>query len=136
MPIASGWPSFTSCAAASAEAPKNLIASWLRPSRSRGEARERIEAMVATSNGFEIAERDLKQRGPGEFFGTRQHGDAAFSFAQPLRDHELLELARREAFAVAEDPMRANAGGRATGNAQPSLAEALSVWLRWGRVCE
>ncbi len=74
------------------------------PKSITGDARERIEAMVATSNGFEIAERDLKQRGPGEFFGTRQHGDAAFSFAQPLRDHELLELARREAFAVAEDP--------------------------------
>ena len=65
------------------------------------EGRARIEAMIATSNGFEIAERDLKQRGPGEFFGTRQHGDAAFTFAHPLRDHELLELARREAFAIA-----------------------------------
>jgi len=73
-----------------------------------GEARERIETMVATSNGFEIAERDLKQRGPGEFFGTRQHGDAAFSFAQPLRDHELLELARREALALAANPGRAD----------------------------
>lgn len=62
--------------------------------------------MVATSNGFEIAERDLKQRGPGEFFGTRQHGDAAFAFAQPIRDHELLELARREAFAIAQDAER------------------------------
>jgi ATP-dependent DNA helicase RecG len=72
-----------------------------------GDARDRIEAMVATSNGFEIAERDLKQRGPGEFFGTRQHGDAAFSVAQPLRDHEILELARREAFAIAEDPVAA-----------------------------
>jgi len=72
-----------------------------------GEARERLETMVATSNGFEIAERDLKLRGPGEFFGTRQHGDAAFSVAQPLRDHELLELARREAFALVEDPGRA-----------------------------
>jgi ATP-dependent DNA helicase RecG len=72
-----------------------------------GEARERLETMVATSNGFEIAEHDLKQRGPGEFFGTRQHGDAAFSVAQPLRDHELLELARREAFALAQDPARA-----------------------------
>ena len=77
------------------------------PKSIKGEARERIEAMVATSNGFEIAERDLKQRGPGEFFGTRQHGDAAFSFAQPLRDHELLELARREAFALAENSARA-----------------------------
>jgi ATP-dependent DNA helicase RecG len=72
-----------------------------------GEARARIETMVATSNGFEIAEQDLKQRGPGEFFGTRQHGDAAYSVAQPLRDHEILELARREAFALAETPQRA-----------------------------
>jgi ATP-dependent DNA helicase RecG len=78
----------------------------IAPKSITGDARERIEAMVATSNGFEIAERDLKQRGPGEFFGTRQHGDAAFSFAQPLRDHEILELARREAFAVAEDSAR------------------------------
>jgi len=77
------------------------------PKSISGDARERIETMVATSNGFEIAEKDLKQRGPGEFFGTRQHGDAAFSFAQPLRDHELLELARREAFALAENPERA-----------------------------
>jgi len=80
----------------------------IAPKSITGEARERIETMVATSNGFEIAERDLKLRGPGEFFGTRQHGDAAFSFAQPLRDHELLELARREAFALAENPERAN----------------------------
>jgi ATP-dependent DNA helicase RecG len=72
-----------------------------------GEARARIETMVATSNGFEIAEQDLKQRGPGEFFGTRQHGDAAFSMAQPLRDHEILAMARREAFALAENPARA-----------------------------
>jgi ATP-dependent DNA helicase RecG len=80
----------------------------IAPKSIAGDARERIETMVATSNGFEIAERDLKQRGPGEFFGTRQHGDAAFSVAQPLRDHELLELARREAFALAEDQQRAN----------------------------
>jgi len=79
----------------------------IAPKAITGDARDRIEAMVATSNGFEIAERDLKQRGPGEFFGTRQHGDAAFSVAQPLRDHELLEFARREAFAIAEDPAAA-----------------------------
>ena len=82
------------------------------PKSAAGEARERIETMVATDNGFEIAERDLKQRGPGEFFGTRQHGYAAFSFAQPLRDHELLEAARREAFALAEQPEDAAALAR------------------------
>ncbi len=96
------------------------------PKSITGDARERIEAMVATSNGFEIAERDLKQRGPGEFFGTRQHGDAAFAFAQPLRDHELLELARREAFAIAEDPARAERIGFAPGKAEPHVAETVS----------
>src|SRR5579863_7300619 len=78
------------------------------PKSIQGDAKERIETMVSTSDGFKIAERELKQRGPGEFFGTRQHGDAAFSFAQPLRDHEILELARREAFALVENPARAN----------------------------
>jgi len=67
-------------------------------------ARERLETMVRTSNGFEIAEIDLKLRGPGEFFGTRQHGEMGFHIANPLRDPELLELARREAFALVESP--------------------------------
>jgi len=78
------------------------------PKTITGESRERIETMVATWNGFEVAERDLKQRGPGEFFGTRQHGDRAFSFAEPLRDYELLERARQEAFRLAENPSRAD----------------------------
>ncbi len=66
-------------------------------------ARARLETMVRTSNGFEIAETDLLLRGPGEFFGTRQSGDLGFHIANPLRDRELLELARREAFALASD---------------------------------
>ena len=60
--------------------------------------------MVRTTNGFEIAETDLQIRGPGEFFGTRQHGELGFHIANPLRDRELLEIARREAFRLAEDP--------------------------------
>ena len=71
------------------------------------DARERLEIMVATTNGFEVAEKDLQLRGPGEFFGTRQHGDLAFHAAHPLRDHEWLERARQEAFALAEDSARA-----------------------------
>jgi ATP-dependent DNA helicase RecG len=71
------------------------------------EARARLETMVRTANGFEIAETDLLLRGPGEFFGTRQSGDMGFHIANPLRDRELLELARREAFTLADDPERA-----------------------------
>ena len=105
------------------------------PKTITGDARERIETMVATSNGFEIAERDLKQRGPGEFFGTRQHGDAAFSFAQPLRDHELLELARREAFAAGRKSGAGRRSGRPAGIDQPSLAEAIPTRVRGMKTC-
>jgi len=72
-------------------------------------ARARLETMVRTSNGFEIAETDLLLRGPGEFFGTRQSGDLGFHIANPLRDKELLELARREAFALAADSAQQDA---------------------------
>ncbi|HET8922900.1 MAG TPA: ATP-dependent DNA helicase RecG [Candidatus Acidoferrum sp.] len=74
------------------------------PVRMGDDARARLETMVRTSNGFEIAETDLQLRGPGEFFGTRQSGDLGFHIANPLRDRELLESARKEAFALAEEP--------------------------------
>ncbi len=76
------------------------------PTRVSEEARARLDTMVRTANGFEIAETDLQLRGPGEFFGTRQSGDLGFHVASPLRDRELLELARREAFSLADDPTR------------------------------
>jgi len=70
------------------------------------DARARLETMVRTNNGFEIAETDLQLRGPGEFFGTRQSGEMGFHVANPLRDREFLETARKEAFALAEDEKR------------------------------
>jgi ATP-dependent DNA helicase RecG len=73
------------------------------PVRMTEEARARLETMVRTANGFEIAETDLLLRGPGEFFGTRQSGDLGFHIANPIRDKDLLGVARREAFAIAED---------------------------------
>ena len=73
------------------------------PIRMTDEARARLDTMVRTSNGFEIAETDLLLRGPGEFFGTRQSGELGFHIANPLRDRELLESARKEAFALVED---------------------------------
>jgi ATP-dependent DNA helicase RecG len=76
------------------------------PKNPSDEARARLETMVATDDGFQIAEQDLKLRGPGEFFGTKQHGDVAFHMAHPLRDHKLLDLARAEAFALVEDDSR------------------------------
>jgi len=74
------------------------------PGRLTDDARARLETMVRTTNGFEIAETDLLIRGPGEFFGTRQSGELGFHVANPLRDRELLETARKEAFRLVEDP--------------------------------
>jgi ATP-dependent DNA helicase RecG len=63
-----------------------------------GESAEaRLNALTQTSDGFEIAELDLKLRGPGEFFGTRQHGLPEFKLADLTNETELLQLARDDA---------------------------------------
>ncbi len=60
-------------------------------------ARHRIRTLVESTDGFHISEMDLKLRGPGEFFGTRQSGLPSLRVANILRDSEILEIARREA---------------------------------------
>jgi len=68
-------------------------------------ARRRLDALVASNDGFVIAEEDLRLRGPGEFFGARQWGVPEFRVANLIRDGALLEQARLEAQAmVREDP--------------------------------
>jgi ATP-dependent DNA helicase RecG len=64
----------------------------------------RLDAMVRTNDGFQIAELDLELRGPGEFFGTRQAGLPSFQVANLIRDRQLLEAAKREAAAVLSGP--------------------------------
>jgi ATP-dependent DNA helicase RecG len=69
------------------------------------DARERLATMERTNDGFEIAEADLRLRGPGDFLGTRQSGLPAFKFADILRDQDLLEHAREYARRIiTEDP--------------------------------
>jgi ATP-dependent DNA helicase RecG len=60
-------------------------------------ARERIKTLVDSNDGFFIAEMDMKLRGPGEFFGTKQSGIPGLRLADLVRDGEILELARNEA---------------------------------------
>jgi ATP-dependent DNA helicase RecG len=68
------------------------------------EGERRLDAMVRTNDGFQIAELDLELRGPGEFFGTRQAGMPDFRVANLIRDRKLLEAAKREAAAVVAGP--------------------------------
>ena len=68
-------------------------------------AESRLKAMCETTDGFEIAEMDLALRGPGEFFGTRQHGLPAFKLADLSQEMELLQQAKDDAVAIlARDP--------------------------------
>ena len=83
------------------------------------DAEQRLDAMVRTQNGFELAELDLQQRGPGEFFGTRQAGLPDLRVANLARDRELLELAKVEAARFVEGP-----------DANMDRAEIDAVWTR------
>ena len=68
-------------------------------------ARKRFDTMSETQDGFKVAEEDLELRGPGEFFGTKQHGLPELRFGNILKDFEIMEEARLEAFElVAQDP--------------------------------
>jgi ATP-dependent DNA helicase RecG len=66
------------------------------------EAQQRLDTMVRTNDGFEIAEKDLELRGPGEFFGTKQAGMPSLRVANLLRDRKVLEAAKLEAAALVE----------------------------------
>lgn len=73
------------------------------------DGRERLNVMVRTLNGFEIAEEDLRIRGPGEFYGTKQSGIPSLRIANILRDVDILEKSREDAFALVKaDPRLAS----------------------------
>jgi len=90
---------------------------------------ERLNAMVRTQDGFELAELDLSMRGPGEFFGTRQAGLPDFRVANLVRDRQLLELAKVEAarFANMPGPDQARNQGRSS---EATESERARVWAR------
>jgi ATP-dependent DNA helicase RecG len=76
----------------------------LRGAKVSEEGERRLDAMVRSNDGFQIAELDLELRGPGEFFGTKQAGIPSFRVAHIIRDRELLEAAKREAAFVISGP--------------------------------
>ena len=98
MPSASACRSCTSCAAASGRGAAASACVLLYAPGDSGRvgeaARARLKAMVETSDGFEIARRDLEIRGPGEFLGARQSGAPLLRFADLATDARLLDWAR------------------------------------------
>jgi ATP-dependent DNA helicase RecG len=86
---------------------------FLLGSPATDDGKRRLEIMCATNSGFEIAEEDLKLRGPGEFYGVRQAGLSDLRVADLIRDVRILDQARRDAIEIlASDPLLA----------EPSLA--------------
>ena len=76
-------------------------------------ARKRFDTMAETQDGFKVAEEDLELRGPGEFFGTKQHGLPELRFGNILKDFQIMEEARAEAFSlIREDPRLENPKNR------------------------
>ena len=74
-----------------------ILVSYASAGAELSDSRERLETMERTQDGFEIAEKDLQIRGPGEFFGTRQAGIPEFKVADLIEDEDLLQSAREEA---------------------------------------
>ena len=101
------------------------------PKNAGEEAVARLETMVATSDGFAIAEADLKLRGPGEFFGTKQHGALSLHMADPTRDREFLDLARRGSVSLWSKTLpRRAARRRLLASLEPGMAAPLSTRFR------
>jgi ATP-dependent DNA helicase RecG len=82
------------------------------------QGKERLKALADTTDGFEIAERDLQLRGPGDFFGTRQSGLPTLRTGDLLRDHNLMEQARDEVIRNLND----------RGATEPSVADLKAAW--------
>jgi ATP-dependent DNA helicase RecG len=108
-------------------APSRAILLTYEPTTPEAEAR--LEAMLETDDGFVIAERDLKIRGPGDYFGTRQSGLPLFGIADMLRDQDILGEAKREAGEFVER------GGFHTPEGGELRRHVVSIWgQRFGLV--
>jgi ATP-dependent DNA helicase RecG len=101
---------------------------WLFAEAATDESRQRLRAFVRTTDGFALAEEDVRLRGVGEFFGARQHGLGELHLGSLVRDADLLSQARQDAFAlVARD-----AGLRLPEHALLRSA----VWQRYGKTLD
>lgn len=107
MPSASASVSCISCADALGAAARSPTACW-SAGRKRGD-KKRLQALCKTTDGFKIAEQDLALRGPGDFFGSRQHGLPLLKVASLQMDLETLRDAQQAAAAVIQTADSLNA---------------------------
>ncbi len=98
----------------------------LHEEKAPAEAQERLKAFGETKDGFEVAERDLQLRGPGEFLGTRQSGVPRFRFGNIVRDHALMDRARD----VAIELLDRDGAERATGVVQRLIGTHVAATSR------
>ncbi len=92
-PNNSGWPNCINCAGASGAGRRNRYCILIAAGKS-AEARARLKTMEETTDGFRIAEADLKLRGAGELLGRQQSGAPRLRFGDLAADGELVERAR------------------------------------------
>ena len=95
-------------------------------SEAKGETRTRLKVMTATNDGFRVAEEDLALRGPGDFFGKRQHGLPEMRIASFSEDVKTLKIAQSAAARLLEaDPMLEKEENRLLKKAVRSLSDRL-----------
>jgi len=93
------------------------------------DARTRLETMVKTSDGFEIAEVDLRLRGPGDLMGTQQSGVLNLRIADIIKDHEILKIARSYAYQIlTADPSLSNDENMPIKNTYIQLTKYKNIW--------
>lgn len=93
------------------------------------DARTRLETMVKTSDGFEIAEVDLRLRGPGDLMGTQQSGVLNLRIADIIKDHVILKLARSYAYQILKaDPSLSNSENIPIKNTYIQLTKYKNIW--------
>jgi ATP-dependent DNA helicase RecG len=92
-------------------------------------SKTRLETMVRTNDGFEIAEVDLRLRGPGDIMGTQQSGVLNLKIADIIKDHDILQLARFHAKSVLKtDPNLSNPDNQLILNTYKALSKYKNIW--------
>lgn len=95
--------------------------------------RDRLRLMTSTNDGFALAEEDLRARGMGELYGTRQHGDLPFKLLHPLQDEAILRAARETAREIlANDPELSDPSHRSLRSWLDSLGARSPFWSAAG----